>query len=93
MLNSILVEQFGSIHRQSKSGVLTVVSPDLRLRFCFENGDPVALDFCTDKDVVLANTLLNFHKIGPELYQVIVEARQMGKSTVSDMVRLSLIHI
>ena len=87
MLNSILVEQFGSIHRHGKSGVLTVVSPDLRLRFCIEKGDPVALDFCTDKDLVLANTLLDFHKIGPELHQVIVEARQMGKGTVSDMVR------
>jgi hypothetical protein len=87
MLNSILVEQFGSIHRQGKSGVLTVVGPDLRLRFCVENGDPVALDFCTDKDLVLANTLLDFHKIGPEMYQVLVESRKMGKGTVSDMVR------
>jgi hypothetical protein len=87
MLNSTLVEQFGSINRQGKSGVLTVVSPDLRLRFCLENGDPVALDFCTDKDIILANTLLDFHKIGPEMYQVIVEARKMGKGTVSDMVR------
>ena len=54
MLNSILVEQFAGIHRQKKSGVLTVVRPGFRLRFCIEDGDPVGLDFCTDKDLVLA---------------------------------------
>ncbi len=87
MLNSILVEQFASISRQKKSGVLTVVSPRLRLRFCIENGDPVALDYCTDKDLVLAQALLDFHKIGPEVHQMVVEAHQLGKGSVSEMVR------
>ncbi len=87
MLNSILVEQFAGIHRQQKSGVLTVVSPSLRLRFCIEDGDPVGLDFCTDKDLVLAQALVDFHKIGPEMFQMVVDARRLGKGTVTDMVR------
>ena len=87
MLNSILVEQFAGIHRQKKSGVLTVVSPSFRLRFCIEDGDPVGLDFCTDKDLVLAQALVDFHKIGPEMFQMVVDARRLGKGTVTDMVR------
>jgi hypothetical protein len=87
MLNSILIEQFASINRQKKSGVLTVVGPGYRLRFCIEEGDPVGLDFCADKDLVLAQALLDFHKIGPEMYQMVVESRRLGKGSVSDLVR------
>ncbi len=87
MLNSILVEQFAGIHRQKKSGVLTVVSPGFRLRFCIEDGDPVGLDFCADKDLVLAQALVDFHKIGPEMFQMVVDARRLGKDTVTDTVR------
>lgn len=87
MLNSILIEQFASINRQKKSGVLTVVGPGYRLRFCLEEGDPVGLDFCADKDLVLAQALLDFHKIGPEMFQMIAESRRLGKGSVSDLVR------
>lgn len=87
MLNSILIEQFAGINRQKKSGVLTVVGPGYRLRFCVEDGDPVGLDFCADKDLVLAQALLDFHKIGPEMYQMVVESRRLGKGSVSDLVR------
>jgi hypothetical protein len=87
MLNSILVEQFAGIHRQKKSGVLTVVGPGLRLRFCIEDGDPVGLDFCADKDLVLGQALLDSHKIGPEVYQMAVESRRLGKGTVAETVR------
>lgn len=87
MLNSILVEQFAGINRTKKSGVLTVVGPGYRLRFCIENGDPVGLDFCSDKDLVLAQALLDFHKIGQEVHQMLVESRRLGKGTVAEMVR------
>jgi PEGA domain len=87
MLNSILVEQFASIHRQKKSGVLTVVGQAFRLRFCIEDGDPVGLDFCADKDLVLAQALMDFHKIGAEVYQMVVESHRLGKGGVADMVR------
>ena len=87
MLNSILIEQFAGINRQKKSGVLTVVGPGYRLRFCVEDGDPVGLDFCADKDLDLAQALLDFHKIGPEMYQMVVESRRLGKGSVSDLVR------
>lgn len=87
MLNSALVEQFASLHRQKKSGVLTVVGAENRLRFCFHNGDPVGVDFCTDKDLIFANTLLEFHKIGADLHQILVESRRLGKGNVVDMVR------
>lgn len=87
MLNSALVEQFAAINRQKKSGVLTVVGADTRLRFCFHNGDPVGVDFCTDKDLVFADTLLEFHKIGADLHQMLVESRRLGKGSVVDMVR------
>lgn len=87
MLNSTLIEQFAGIHRQKKSGVLTVVAPGFRLRFCMEDGDPVGVDFCTDKDLVLAQTLLDFHKIGPEMHQMVVESRRLGKGTVAEIVR------
>lgn len=87
MLNSALVEQFAAINRQKKSGVLTVVGADTRLRFCFHNGDPVGVDFCTDKDLIFADTLLEFHKIGADLHQMLVESRRLGKGSVVDMVR------
>ena len=87
MLNSTLIEQFAGIHRQKKSGVLTVVGPGFRLRFCIEDGDPVGLDFCADKDLVLAQALLDFHKIGPEVHQMVVESRRLGKGSVADLVR------
>jgi hypothetical protein len=87
MLNSTLIEQFAGIHRQKKSGVLTVVGPGYRLRFCIEDGDPVGLDFCADKDLVLAQALLDFHKIGPEVFQMVVESRRLGKGSVADLVR------
>jgi hypothetical protein len=87
MLNAALVEQLGSIHRNQKSGVLTVVGNGFRLRFCIQDGDPVALDFCADKELLLARALLDFHKIGPELYQLVVGAREAGKDTVTGMVR------
>src|ERR1043165_2696737 len=87
MLNSLLVEQFAGIQRQRKSGVLTVVGPALRLRFCIEDGDPVGLDFCADKDLVLAQALLASHRIGPEVYQMLVESRRLGKGSVADLVR------
>src|SRR5579862_7533253 len=87
MLNAALVEQLGSIHRNRKSGVLTVVGNGFRLRFCIQDGDPVALDFCADKELLLARALLDFHKIGPELYQLVVDAREAGKDTVTGMVR------
>ncbi|MBA3697636.1 MAG: PEGA domain-containing protein [Planctomycetes bacterium] len=87
MLNSILIEQFASINRQKKSGVLTVVGPSYRLRFCLEEGDPVGLDFCADKDLVLAQALLDFHKLGQEMYQMVVESRRLGKGSVADLLR------
>ena len=87
MLNSALVEQFASIHRQKKSGVLTVVGTESRLRFCFQDGDPIGVDFCADKDLVFANTLLEFHKIGADLHQILVESRRLGKGSVVDMAR------
>ena len=87
MLNAALVEQLGSIHRNRKSGVLAVVGKGFRLRFCIQDGDPVALDFCADKELLLARALLDFHKIGPELYQLVVDAREGGKDTVTDLVR------
>lgn len=87
MLNSALVEQFASLHRQKKSGVLTVVGSASRLRFCFQDGDPVGVDFCTDKDLVFADTLLEFHKIGNDLHHLLVESRRLGKGSVVDMAR------
>jgi hypothetical protein len=87
MLNAALVEQLGSINRNRKSGVLTVVGNGFRLRFCIQDGDPVALDFCADKELLLARALLEFHKIGQELYQLVVTARETGKDTVTGMVR------
>src|SRR4051812_11076010 len=87
MLNSALVEQFAAINRQKKSGVLTVVGETSRLRFCFQDGDPVGVDFCADKDLVFANTLLEFHKIGNDLHQMLVESRRLGKGGVVDMAR------
>ncbi len=87
MINATLVEQFAGILRQRQSGVLTAIGPQYRLRFCFQDGDPVALDFGTDKQLIFANTLLEFHKLGSELHQDLVEARNAGQGTVTEMVR------
>jgi hypothetical protein len=87
MLNSILIEQFAAIHRQRQTGVLTVAGSDYRLRFCMQGGDPVAMDFGADKKLVLAATLLEFHKIDPELHQKMVESHQSGQGTVTEIIR------
>ena len=87
MINAILVEQFAGLLRQRQSGVLTVIGPQYRLRFCFQDGDPVALDFGTDKQLLFANTLLEFHKLGRDMHQDLIEARQAGQGTVTEMVR------
>ncbi len=63
MLDSVLVEHVMGIHRQRQSGVLNVSGALTTMRFAFQNGDPVAIDFGRAKDLLLADTLLAYHRL------------------------------
>lgn len=87
MLNSHLIEYMGAVHRQQRSGVLTVIGPGYHLRFCFEGGDPVALDLGVDKELIIADELAAQHKIDAEGHGRLVEQYRAGAGTVTDLVR------
>lgn len=87
MLNSHLIEYMGAIHRQKRSGVLTVIGPGYRLRFCCEGGDPVAIDLGADKELILADEMAAQHKIDATGHQSLVDQYQAGVGTVTDLAR------
>ena len=62
------------------TGALIVVHPDQTLRFFFENGELLLLDFCVDKEQLLARQFSLYHKIGPEIEMVVSQQwKQMGQ--------------
>lgn len=87
MLNSHLIEYMGAIHRQQRSGVLTVIGPGYRLRFCFEGGDPVALDLGAEKELIIADELVVQHKIDADSHRSLVERHAAGEGSIADLVR------
>jgi hypothetical protein len=85
MLNSYLIEHLGSVHRQGKSGVLTVLGPGYRLRFCIENGDPTALDLGADKEMVLLDEMRTRHQLDDAGYAALAEQYQKGTGAIADL--------
>ena len=86
MLDAVLVEHFHAAHRQRRNGLLTAGGDDAEVRFLFENGNPVAVEFGADKERLLADALLDYHRITPQFHQVLLAAHANGQGAVAEMV-------
>lgn len=87
MSDAVLVEHFHAAHKHKRTGVLTARNNDgLITVFAFEKGDPVAIDFGTPKERMLADALLEYHRIGAEFHQALIGIVESGGGTVSEIV-------
>ena len=86
MLDAVLVEHFHAAHRQRRSGLLTAGGDDAEVRFLFEGGNPIAVEFGRDKEHLLADTLLEYHRINPQLHRILVSGNVSGQGKVAEMV-------
>jgi hypothetical protein len=86
MLDAVLVEHFHAAHRQRRSGLLTAGGDDAEVRFLFEGGNPIAVEFGRDKEHLLADTLLEYHRITPQLHGILVSGNITGQGKVAEMV-------
>ncbi|MFM2090359.1 MAG: hypothetical protein RLZZ127_848, partial [Planctomycetota bacterium] len=75
MLNAILVEMLIAAHRTRRTGMLVLEGLSLARGVGFINGDLVALDLAQAQDRLLADKLLEHHKIGPELHRLVSDAQ------------------
>jgi len=78
MLNLALVEQFLLSSRHQRAGVLSVVSGGLVRRFCFVAGELQMLDLGEDKEQLLLKKCLDYHKIGKEIQQPLLQSPPPG---------------
>jgi hypothetical protein len=91
MLNQAVADQMLGIANEGADGVLWLNGDSVRLRFAFQGGTPVAIDLGRDKDAILADKLLEYHKIGPDMHRMlgdVIAANQgaiaAGQSPVLD---------
>lgn len=84
MMDAVLVENFHAVHRQRLTGVLRVEGAGITQRFAFQQGDPVAVDFGVDKDRLLADALLRYHRVTPEFHQAAVAVYLAGHASVGE---------
>ncbi len=73
MLNAILVEMLIAAHRTRRTGMLVLDGLPLARGVGFVNGDLVALDLAQPQVRLLADKLLDHHKIGPELHRLVAD--------------------
>ncbi len=92
MLNQVTVDHIQSAHHKRQSGTLWVAGTGFRMRLCFQDGNPVAIDLGRDKEMLLADTFLEYHKIQPELHRMLGDVLASAKggehhSPVTDFIR------
>ncbi|MBA3684564.1 MAG: hypothetical protein H0W72_04905 [Planctomycetes bacterium] len=94
MLNLPLIEEFLAIARERRTGSLALAYPgDRKLRYCFQDGELVLLDFGEDKELAMARKFLEYHKIGPEIHRhAIASVRATGASIVETLRRQQLVN-
>lgn len=86
LLDSMLAENFHAAYRQKRSGVLTAEGAALTMRFCFQDGSPVAIDLGDDKDRLLANTLRDYNRLTDEQLADVISSWEDGQAAAADLV-------
>ncbi len=86
LLDSMLAENFHAAYRQKRSGVLTAEGAATTMRFCFQDGSPVAIDLGDAKDRLLAYTLRDYNRLSEEQMQEVISAWEEGQAAVADLV-------
>ena len=86
LLDSMLAENFHAAYRQKRSGVLTAEGAALTMRFCFQDGSPVAIDLGDDKDRLLANTLRDYNRLTDEQLADVISSWEAGQAAAADLV-------
>jgi hypothetical protein len=86
LLDSMLAENFHAAYRQKRSGVLTAEGAALTMRFCFQDGSPIAIDLGDEKDRLLANTLRDYNRLTDEQLADVISSWEAGKAAAADLV-------
>ena len=86
LLDSMLAENFHAAYRQKRSGVLTAEGASLTMRFCFQDGSPIAIDLGDHKDRLLAHTLRDYNRLTEEQLNEVLASWEAGKASVADLV-------
>ena len=86
LLDSMLAENFHAAYRQKRSGVLTAEGAALTMRFCFQDGSPIAIDLGDDKDRLLANTLRDYNRLTDEQLADVISSWEAGQAAAADLV-------
>ena len=86
LLDSMLAENFHAAYRQKRSGVLTAEGAALTMRFCFQDGSPIAIDLGDDKDRLLANTLRDYNRLTDEQLADVIASWEAGQASAADLV-------
>jgi hypothetical protein len=85
LLDSMLAENFHAAYRQKRSGVLTAETATQTMRFCFQDGSPVAIDLGSPKDRLLAQTLREYNRLSDEQLQQVLSEFEAGRAAVADL--------
>ncbi len=86
LLDSMLAENFHAAYRQKRSGVLTAEGAALTMRFCFQDGSPIAIDLGDDKERLLATTLRDYNRLTDEQLAEVLNSWEAGQGAVADLV-------
>lgn len=85
-LDSMLAENFHAAYRQKRSGVLTAEGATLTMRFCFQDGSPIAIDLGDAKDRLLAYTLRSYNRLTEDQMADVLHHWGQGQASVADLV-------
>lgn len=92
MLNTALIEEFRRINAEGRTGALTVHGTTRTGRFHFEQGELCILDFCADKEALLAQQYRSYNKIGAEIEALLREfVKQPGARAQDFLLRQQLV--
>ena len=85
-LDSMLAENFHAAYRQKRSGVLTAEGATATMRFCFQDGSPIAIDLGDAKDRLLAYTLRSYNRLTEDQMADVLHHWEQGQAAVADLV-------
>ena len=85
-LDSMLAENFHAAYSQKRSGVLTAEGATATMRFCFQDGSPIAIDLGDAKDRLLAYTLRSYNRLTEDQMADVLHHWEQGQAAVADLV-------